>query len=200
MVTCICSIIENTNPSRTEEFLTKHGVVVDRAAERMLVVHQPALGHLAVPKYAQALSADLSCDVIAVSIQTTASCETVEHWRNGERIRCLSGSEGKFDLIEGTSQAWEPCYFFYKNAEDYIEDEEELVRFRAAIAENNPSKVLDLVYVGSMNGIAALLEAKGLSLEHPHATAIPKSKSLKWLWLGIGALVAAFIASALSGK
>lgn len=201
MATCICSIVEITETIRAREILTRHGIVVHNIANRMLIVHEPRLGHLGIPTYARELSRDLACDVLSFAIQTTASCETIEHWRKGELLRRMDAADGPFGAIEGTQQEWEPCYFFYPGAEDYIDDEADLERFRDAVAADAPSQVLDIVYAGSMNGLLALLQFKGLALDQPHGTfAPPKSKAKLWLWLFILVLAGAFVAGALGAR
>ena len=201
MATCICSIIETSDTSRAPEVLTRYGIVVHNVAKRMLIVHEPRLGHLGMPTYARALSRDLACDVLSFAIQTTASCEIIEHWSNGELLRRMEAADGPFGAIEGTQQTWEPGYFFYPGAEDDFDDEADLERFREAVAADAPSQVLDIIYAGSMNRLMALLQLKGLALDQPHGTLTPpKSKAKLWLWVFILVLAGAFIAGLLGGR
>jgi hypothetical protein len=194
--TFICSIIEIKDLSRACELLTKHGVIVNSIAETMLIVHRPAYGHLGMPSYGQTLSSELSCDVISFSIQTTASCESIEHWHNGVCVRRFVGTDGSFTQIEGEQQAWEVPYFFYEGAEEYFDDEGQLARFQQAVVAGDPTRIFDIAYVGSWNGLGALLQSKGLCFDNPHGSVTPKRSKL-WMWILLALLVAVIIGGAL---
>lgn len=192
MSTCIGAIVECGRQAQAKEALARHGVVLVDLAETMWIAHAPSLGNLGVPNYGQALSAELQCDVLCFSIQTTASCEEVVHWRKGEQVRRLNGVDGHFHDVAGTEQAWESSYFFHEEAEDSIDDEEVLARFRKAASKGKTSDFIDVAYAGSTAGLLALLKAKGLSFEKPHGTFVARSAPRTWLLL-LGIVVVSLI-------
>lgn len=185
-----------------------------RADGRWLYVEAGVNGaHLAVPRFCQALSHDLHCAVVGFLLQSTASIEDIEHFRDGLLVRKLaySGDEGGWMTAIGSAQAWESGYFFApgegidegqewpSNLDDEV-SEETLGRYRDARAQGSADAILDLLSAGSPRSIVRLAQQFDVDLERPFARFTPPKSWKPRLILAIVALflIAAFATGALT--
>lgn len=151
-----------------------------------LVECKTTFANLRPPAFAEALSRELQCAVIAFFVQTTAGVEEVEHWENGKLLRKLQYSQevGGWITQTGSRQAWEPAYFFDEQegtAADAkwpsnLDDEltpEELSRYEQARSAKDATTILDLLSGGSIHGIHRVCKELGVSPTAPGARYTP---------------------------
>jgi hypothetical protein len=156
----------------------------------ILVEGETNFASLCPPAFAEALSRELQCTVIAFFLQSTASVEEVEHWDNGKLLRKLQYSHdgGGWLTHSGTPQAWEPKYFFAddegtregatwpSNLGDEVTDEE-IARYERARAANDATAILDLLSGGSARGIHRLCKHFGV---RPDAAGARYTPATSW--------------------
>lgn len=166
------------------------------------------LAHIEPPRFARELSLEVGGAVIAFMLQTTASCEAIEHWERGELRRRLVCEDGRWTVVEGTPQSWEKTYFFDDaegtapggkwphELDDDVSDEDRR-RYEEAKRAGDPSPVLDLLRGGSVWPMNRLMKSLGLD---PRAPSGHYTVPANWKpWAVLAVIVAFVVGSGLLG-
>lgn len=199
MVTWAGAIVESRRAGDLAAAGSKHGIeMVDTGTGPgwLLVDVGVNAAHLRPPKFAERLSRDIQGTVIGFFLQSTASCEDIEHWHDGTLLRRLvySADEGGWITQFGSVQPWEAAYFFPtgegtedgeewpSNLGDEIADDE-IARYRQAKAAQDASGVMELLSAGSPSSIRRLCAHFGIDIERPAARFTPPANLKPWLVL-----------------
>lgn len=190
MATWIGAIVDGVPVERFLTYARGLGIDVYNAEKAPFLVHiAPSISVLHPPQFAQAMSQELECTVVAFFVQTTASVEELEHWENGvlKRRLAFSADEGGWLAQEGNAQPWEAAYFFSEgegtgddeqwplNLLDDISDEE-IERYNTARKNQDAAPIMDLFFAGSTDGVERVCAFYGLDAQRPNGLLLPKRK------------------------
>ena len=206
-MTTWCGAIVECSARDLDSLAGRYGITVTTppAGAWAYVVGDVNLAHVVPPRFARELSAELGATVIAFMIQTTASCERIEHWERGELVRSLECVDGRWTGREGSPQSWEATYFFDSTRStsageawplelDDELSEEDCARYERARQDGDPSVVLDLLRGGSVWAMRRVLELYGLDPNVPNARYAVPTNWKPWVVLGVGLLFVAGMA------
>lgn len=205
------ALVHVTDSEAFNREMEAYGVAVHRPASGWVFVESAAqLGNLGPLVFSKELSSALKTEIIDIAIQTTASVEEIIHWDTGELRRKLlfEGDGDGWVTQEGQPQEWESSYFFSddegtakgeewpRTLPDEV-SEEDIARYNAAKATGDASRILDLLWEGSVERI---FEHYGVDFGSPVATYSPSRAGQPGVWVAafFFLMIAAIVVGAIS--
>jgi len=147
-----------------------------------------------IEAFGESVARDLGTEVIAISAQTSADAYGLWHFRGSERVRVLvySRDEGGWITDQGSTQDWEPTFFFDDRASTAAGDDandwpdnlyddmsdDDRVRYEAAKTIGDARSILGLLHPSSLAPFTRLCWHFGLELQKPGAVWSPPKLGL----------------------